>query len=248
MKIDKMIIKYNKTAKRGRTIKYIVIHDTGNPGKGSGVDNHFRYFNGGKRNASADFFVDDKKIGQFTNYKDEYSWHVGDGKGKYGITNENSLGIEICINSDGNYEKACNNAIELTKKLMKELNIPADRVVRHYDASRKSCPNSMKSNSWQKWKEFKKKLTSTSTNTTTTKTNFVVGSLQKNVTVTSDLNCRSGRGSEYKILATFKEGTKVNVWYVDKAKDGSLWGSCSSGVKGSDGKVITGYIHMGYVK
>ena len=27
------------------------------------------------------------------------TWHCGDGKNKYGITNANSLGIEICINS-----------------------------------------------------------------------------------------------------------------------------------------------------
>lgn len=158
MVINKMIIKYNKTTSKGRTIKYIVIHDTGNTSKGAGVRNHYKYFNGGNRNASADFFVDDKEIGQFTDYKNEYSWHVGDGKGKYGITNSNSIGIEICINSDGDYEKAFNNAVELTKKLMKELNIPADRVVRHYDASRKSCPNSMKSSNWSRWEKFKQSI------------------------------------------------------------------------------------------
>ena len=41
---------------------------------------------------------------------------------------------------------------------MVELNIPIERVVRHYDASRKNCPESMKENNWAEWYEFKKKL------------------------------------------------------------------------------------------
>lgn len=83
---------------------------------------------------------------------------------------------------------------------------------------------------------------------TTTSTKFVIGSYQKDVITTDNLNCRSGRGSSYKILKTFAKGTKVNVWYIDKASDGSLWGSCNSGVKDVNGKSITGYIHMGYTK
>ena len=43
--------------------------------------------------------------------------------------------------------------------LMKELNIPIERVVRHYDASRKNCPASMSQNSWALWNTFKKRLT-----------------------------------------------------------------------------------------
>ena len=54
---------------------------------------------------------------------------------------------------------AFEKAIELTKHLMKELNIPAERVVRHYDASRKSCPASMMDNNWSLWKKFKERLT-----------------------------------------------------------------------------------------
>lgn len=160
MNIIKKQIKYN-ISKRTQAIKYIVIHDTGNKSKGADADAHFNYFNGGNRNSSADFFVDDEKILQINDYTEYYTWQCGDGKGKYGITNSNSIGIEICVNSDGNYDKAFEKAIELTKHLMKELNIPAERVVRHYDASRKSCPASMKSNNWSLWNEFKEKLTAT---------------------------------------------------------------------------------------
>lgn len=62
MNINKRIIKFNYS-KRTSNIKYIVIHDTGNTGRGAGVNNHFIYLNGGNRNASADYFVDDKEVG-----------------------------------------------------------------------------------------------------------------------------------------------------------------------------------------
>ena len=157
MKINKKQIAYN-ISKRNTAATYIVIHDTGNKNRGADAEAHFKYFNGGNRNSSADFFVDDKQALQVNDYIKNYTWHCGDGKGKYGITNSNSVGIEICVNSDGNYEKAYANAIELTKQLMKELNITADRVVRHYDASRKNCPASMSSQSWALWNDFRKAL------------------------------------------------------------------------------------------
>ena len=157
MKINKKQIAYN-ISKRNTAATYIVIHDTGNKNRGADAEAHFKYFNGGNRNSSADFFVDDKQVLQVNDYLKNYTWHCGDGKGRYGITNANSIGIEICVNSDGNYEKAYAHAIELTKQLMKELNITVDRVVRHYDASRKNCPASMSSQSWALWNDFRKAL------------------------------------------------------------------------------------------
>jgi hypothetical protein len=153
--IEKKLIKYNFST--GNDPKYIVVHDTGNPGKGADADAHYRYFNGGNRNASAHYFVDDHSIIQ-TVEDANASWHCGDGKGQYGITNYNSIGIEICINSDGDYNKAVQNAIDLVKFLMKKHNISLDKVVRHYDASRKNCPGTMSSNNWEKWNWFKGQL------------------------------------------------------------------------------------------
>lgn len=154
MTFEKKQIQYNRTKRTGK-ISYIVIHDTGNKGKGANADAHFNYFNGGDRNASADFFVDSEKVLRINDYNTYATWHVGDGKGKYGITNQNSVGIEICVNEDGNYEEAVKKAICLTKFLMQKLNIPVERVVRHYDASRKNCPASMTE---ADWKAFQNKL------------------------------------------------------------------------------------------
>lgn len=156
-KIEKKQIAYNRVERTSK-IKYIVIHDTANAKCGADADAHFKYFNGGNRNSSADFFVDDKKILQVNDYTKYYTWQVGDGKGKYGITNQNSIGVEICINADGDYNRALKNAIDLTKYLMKELSISEECVVRHYDASGKKCPASMSENEWAKWYEFKSAL------------------------------------------------------------------------------------------
>ena len=157
MNIIQRQIAYNRSPRKSK-IEYIVIHDTGNKGKGADAIAHFNYFNGGDRQSSADFFVDDTAIIQVNDYNKYYTWAVGDGKGKYGITNANSVSIEICVNADGNYKEAFLKTAELTKRLMKDLNIPAERVVRHYDASRKNCPASMSGDSWRLWSNFKNLL------------------------------------------------------------------------------------------
>ena len=157
MEFEKKQISYNYAVRTER-IRYIVVHDTQNKNKGADADAHFNYFNGGNRNSSADFFVDDKRILQVNNYIKFYTWHVGDGKGKYGVTNQNSIGVEICVNADGDYNKAFDNAVKLIRHLMKELNIPPECVIRHYDASRKICPVSMSENSWENWGKFKEAI------------------------------------------------------------------------------------------
>ncbi len=158
MNMIKKQIAYNRGVRKER-IQYIVIHDTGNRGKGADALAHFNYFDGGNRNSSADFFVDSTQVIQVNDYKKYYTYHCGDGKGKYGITNANSIGIEMCINADGDYQKAFANTVEVTRKLMEEIDIPVERVVRHYDASRKNCPASMSGNGWALWKEFENLVT-----------------------------------------------------------------------------------------
>ncbi|MBR4030493.1 MAG: N-acetylmuramoyl-L-alanine amidase [Clostridia bacterium] len=152
-----MQIAYNKS-KRTDKILYIVIHDTGNKNKGADANAHFKYFNSADRQSSADIFVDDKVALRVNDYNKFYTWHCGDGKGKNGITNNNSVGVEICINSDGDYNVALENAVLCVKDLMKELNVPTERVVRHFDASGKLCPASMSQNDWAVWKSFKEML------------------------------------------------------------------------------------------
>ncbi len=146
-----MQIAYNKTMRTERP-KYIVIHTTGNPRKGADARAHFVYWNGGNVGQSADFVVDDKEALQINDYNKYYTWHCGDGKGKYGITNANSIGVEICVNADGDFEKALTNAAELVQVLKAQTGI--ENVVRHYDASRKNCPAELARDNWNGWYKF----------------------------------------------------------------------------------------------
>ncbi len=150
-----MQIAYNRTERKEKP-KFIVIHTTGNPKKGADAMAHFQYWNGGNRGQSADFVVDDAGALQINDYTRYYTWHCGDGKGKYGITNQNSIGIEICVNADGDFERAIEHTITLVRELIGKTGIL--NVVRHYDASRKLCPREFADNNWEKWNEFKRRI------------------------------------------------------------------------------------------
>ena len=170
-----------------REIKYIAIHFTaGSSSKAGSAKSVKHVFE--QRKASADFCVDDRDMVQFNpDLNNYYCWAVGDGNGKYGVTNKNSISIEICSslkkgtsaavpNHSGWYftDAALENAVKLSKYLMKKYNIPIDRVIRHYDASRKSCPGlvgwndgtlykedgskTKEKNNSNEWIKFKKKL------------------------------------------------------------------------------------------
>ena len=153
--IQRKISSFNYSSRNGNSVMYIVLHYTGN--KGDTAKNNADYFFGGNRGASAHYFVDDYSIYQSV---EEYNsaWAVGDGHGIHGITNQNSISIEMCCNSSGVItEKTEANALDLVKYLMSKYNISISNVVRHYDASRKLCPN-WSANNWSRWTSFKNKL------------------------------------------------------------------------------------------
>ena len=127
---------------RSENVKYIVCHYVGNGDSSPGnALNNCKYFAGGDRGSSAHYFVDDGGIWEYANPSEYYTWHCGDGHGAYGITNRNSVGIEVCIDGDTPYtETEIGYLTELVGYLMDRFDVPADRVVRHYDASRKACP------------------------------------------------------------------------------------------------------------
>lgn len=139
----------------GNTHEYIVIHDTGNPTDSD--EGNAAYFCTRSVGASAHFFVDDNSITQIVREED-CSWHCGDGRGQYGITNVNSIGIEMCRVNNRVTATTQANTIELIKHLMTKYSVPSSKVVRHYDASRKLCPSSLSANNWAAWWAFKAKL------------------------------------------------------------------------------------------
>lgn len=113
---------------------------------------------------------------------DAILWQVGTG-GYYTqkhptARNANTIGIELCCKCDGNSKNATDPkwyftqetqeaCVQLVKKLMADLGIPAENVLRHYDIVNKHCPapyvnNNKYKTSWT-WDEFKAKLYGSST-------------------------------------------------------------------------------------
>ncbi|HOA36720.1 MAG TPA: N-acetylmuramoyl-L-alanine amidase, partial [Bacillota bacterium] len=132
------------------TPRYITIHDTANPGAGANAKAHAAYLKGAAAAAipaSWHFTVDDKVIYQHLPLT-ENGWHCGDGTN--GTGNRQSIGVEICENSDGNRAKAEANAVWLTAKLLKDYGLKIAAVKQHYDWSGKNCPNVLRGrkNGW----------------------------------------------------------------------------------------------------
>lgn len=139
--IKKMIVPDNlaKKVTYGGTNqkKYITIHQTGNTNRGANAQAHARLqANGNSRSASWHYQVDDKEIIQ--SFEDSAQcYHAGDGRGQ---GNLNSIGIELCINSDGDYKKTLENGAELVRHLMDKYNISINNVKQHNHWSGKNCP------------------------------------------------------------------------------------------------------------
>ena len=140
---------YNVTKPRSKP-EYIVIHYTGTDG--ATAANEVKYFNSGDRQASADYFIDfDGSIYAYNNSPaTQYTWHCG---GELESThhpyfqicrNKNSIGVELCTKQVmGAWtfdQKTVDGAVSLVKYLMSEFGIPAEKVIRHYDVTGKSCP------------------------------------------------------------------------------------------------------------
>lgn len=154
MQINQYHGSYNRSYRRA-SIEYICIHYTA--GSGSARNNCI-YFSNGDRSASADYFVDDNGIWEYNDPSEGYyTWAVGDGHGAYGITNSNSISVEV-VNDGGPFsETEINYLCELVPYLMSKYGVSADNVRRHYDASRKHCPEYYVNNS--AWNELRSRIT-----------------------------------------------------------------------------------------
>jgi hypothetical protein len=148
IKVD--LLPKNKRPGYAMKPEYITIHDTGNASKGADAKAHNKYVHNVAPNPSWHFTVDDREIYQHLP-TDTNGWHAGDGVN--GVGNRKSIGIEICMNADGNRAQAEANAAWLCAKLIKEIPtlkpFPAC-MKQHYDWSGKNCPQVIRSrkNGW----------------------------------------------------------------------------------------------------
>ncbi|WP_056685580.1 peptidoglycan recognition protein family protein [Cytobacillus solani] len=131
------------------TPEYITIHETDNTNTGANADAHSRLqLNGNSRKASWHIQVDCQQAIQSLPFY-EAGMHAGDGTN--GSGNRKSIGVEICVNSDGDYEKALQNAAEVVGQLMKQFSIPSHKVVPHKHWSGKNCPRNLLQGRWQEF-------------------------------------------------------------------------------------------------
>lgn len=146
----------NNNSYEGQTPVYIVIHNTDNFNEGADAKAHAKaQYDGNFDDMSAHVYVDDKEAYQALPFN-RGAWHVGvDYGGRlFGtVNNRNSVGIEMCVQKNYNYERAFQNTVEICRQVMRLFGIPADRVIQHYDVCAKNCPSVIRKK--EDWNRFK---------------------------------------------------------------------------------------------
>lgn len=128
-------------------LKGVVIHWTANVDTGADAMANRNYFNSGVRFASAHYVVDSTEVVQCIP-DDEVAWHVGDTprfkdlpvRDSIKYPNHQLLGIEMCVNVDGDWLTTYYRTVELVKYLLVKHDLNVNHVYRHFDVTGKNCP------------------------------------------------------------------------------------------------------------
>lgn len=198
-------------------VNWIVAHWTANQKKGADAKANRNYFNNGApgpngshREASAHYCVDDHSVIQCLP-ENEVGFHIGGTRytdlGKRmrprpGLSPNyaGAVGFEMCVNSDGDFEKTQANSITLAAMLLLKYGLSTNQLIRHYDVTGKDCPKMLLNNT--AWAAFKAKVNSA--------INILILQGFRAATVTADeLNVRDGIGTTSKVLYALKKGEVV---------------------------------------
>ncbi len=100
----------------GGLAAFITVHQTGNPKPGADAHAHARWM---AREAPYSWHatIDDREVWRSLGWG-EQGWHAGDGAD--GPGNATSIGLEICVNEDGDGPAAVRNAAWLVARLRAE--------------------------------------------------------------------------------------------------------------------------------
>lgn len=219
---EQFISGHNRPYRKLDGLKAIIIHWTANTNRGANARANRNYFNskhydanGNVIYASAHYIVDSTAIVQCLP-DNEVGYHVGAKASRYtdtarrimagsGSPNYVTIGIEMCVNSDGNFDITRAQTIELTRMLSNKYNISRDNILRHYDITRKDCPRMMLDEGI--WNSFLDEVFASSA---------AINSYRVNV---SQLNVRAGDGTQHPILKKLAMGdivtvlNKFGIWY-----------------------------------
>lgn len=128
-----------------RRIKWLVIHETGNPAEGADAAMHNRYLHSIEQKEiplSWHYTVDDRQI--YHHLPDsERGYHASD-SGTNGGGNDCGIGIEICVNADGDFDQAVDNAAHLAAELLRRYHLSISDVKQHGDFTKKNCPEHLR--------------------------------------------------------------------------------------------------------
>lgn len=252
VKINNMIVSksiQNRLTYGGKNpVKYIMVHQTANTSKGANAYMHAKLqANGNNRQASWHYSVDANNI--YQSFPDTaQAWHAGNRK-----YNQESIGIELTVNSDGDYNGTVENGAKLVKHLMNKHNVPISRVIRHKDASGKYCPrellNGKNGITWAKFKDMVQgeKVSSKPSKPSKPSTSSGGGSIV-------DYLNKQGKNSSFsarKKLATkhgiknYKGTAKQNTTLLSKLKSGSKPSTSSNkNVTSYSGSSIVDYLNL----
>lgn len=213
---------HNRPYRKLDGIKAIILHWTANTNRGANARANRNYFNskhydknGNVIYASAHYIVDSTSIVQCLP-DNEVGYHVGAKASRYtdtakrimggsGSPNYVTLGIEMCVNSDGNFDITRAQTVELTRMLARKYNISRENVLRHYDITRKDCPRMMLEETV--WNTFLDEVFAEAAVTQRYRVNV------------AQLNVRAGAGTQFPIQRKLAMGDmvtvldKVGLWY-----------------------------------
>lgn len=129
----------------------VLVHETANTRRGANAAAHANLQSQGNvRNASWHVSADDTEaVRSFTD--DVQCWHAGDGRGPGNLT---KLAVEICVNEDGDYDKALANGAAVVRDWRIKHGIPRSAVGQHHDVTGKDCPKILRSRGAAAWEAF----------------------------------------------------------------------------------------------
>jgi len=178
LQIDRSLMipagKYARHRTRRMRPRYITIHATDNFVRGAGARAHARGLHRGAHTATYNslgylswhFTIDDGSIYQSLpcNEQGQHADYEGNG-------NRQSIGIEMCVNRDGNLKRTLDRSARFAAVLMQEYGIPLANIVPHYHWPRtrykdgkylghKACPSILMAGGkpGPKWDAFVRKV------------------------------------------------------------------------------------------
>lgn len=139
----------NGNIKKLEEVKYLVIHETANESEHADAEAHYNLVDNDHDDYiySYAFVVDENKAIQMAPI-DARTTHTKSGNG---ITNNNAIGIEMCVNKGANYEETVKNTIKLIRDEILPV-YPDIEIVQHYDAYGKDCPSKLRKSG--RWNDF----------------------------------------------------------------------------------------------